>query len=312
MKRQTLLSLLTLLCVAAFSVTGCRNSTEPVQDESLTASIDAADVISGALGSDNGGLNDQLTDITDLANGGFNFSASSPDELTLMNNGTRHGVIRNRVYDAATQTWTITIVRNFDNRQMSGNWSRQYRVRFSRAGVGQQFLRVGTSTADRVDFEIVSDSCSGNFKSPRVTHKLNRLEGSLRGAISFADTANPTVTINSVQTYRRAAVDTLTIGNSVRTSNHSLTMTLNNVVVPLRPARRFQSIYARATSGTISGTYQADITFTRGESYDERQVNREYSVDLSEERNGRFPISVRGRRGEFRGNFEPISGWLIP
>ncbi|MCS7013966.1 MAG: hypothetical protein RMI34_10455 [Chloroherpetonaceae bacterium] len=315
MKRLSFFPLL-LAGFIAFAAAGCQNATGPVQDDSLLATIDAAEVIAGAIGSDNGGLHDQLTDIVELSLDGVLGLVAVPDEPNLMDNRpgpmlSRGGVVRRREYDPNTQTWTITVQRTMNSPVVQGSWMRQYRLRFSRNGVGQQFFRTNNQYADLVTFEIVPDSCSGSFKSPRISHRLTRLEGAVRGTISVADTANPIMTINSTAPYRRAAIDSLKIGEALRVSNHTVTATLRDVVVPLSRARRFQNIYARATSGTISGTYTANITFVRGEQYEESQVNREFTIDLSQERNGRLPLSLRGRRGEFRGFFEWVPGLFM-
>ncbi|MFN3392928.1 MAG: hypothetical protein ACK41G_07980 [Candidatus Thermochlorobacter sp.] len=286
---------------------GCQTASEPAQDESQLASLDASTVISGAIGSDNGGLNDQLTDIVELTSDGMlNFIASPDPTLS------RNGMIRRREYNPANQTWTITVQRSINTPTVQGSWTRQYRLRFSRNGVGQQFLRTNNQLADLVTFEIVPDSCTGYFKNRQLSHRLTRLEGALRGTISFADTANPIMTLNSAAPYRRSGIDSLTAGDALRISNHTITATLRDVVVPLNRTRRFQNIYARATSGTITGTYTARITFVRGETYSESEVNREFSIDLSQERNGLLPISVRGRRSEFKGSCQWVSGAFLP
>lgn len=314
MKRLSFLSLF-LVGVVAFAASGCQNATGPAQDESLPATLDAADAIASAMGSDNGGLHDQLTDIVELSlDGVLGFGGALPNEFGLADHRptlSRGGVIRRRDYDPNTQTWTITVQRTMNSPMVQGSWMRQYRLRFSRNGVGQQFFRTNNQFADLVTFEIVPDSCSGNFKGPRMSHRLTRLEGAVRGTISVADTANPIMTLNSTAPYRRSAIDSLRIGEALRVSNHTVTATLRDVVVPLGRTRRFQNLYARATSGTISGTYTANITFVRGERYEESQVNREFTIDLSQERNGRLPLSLRGRRGEFRGFFEWVPGFFL-
>ncbi|PIO47443.1 MAG: hypothetical protein CMR00_10340 [[Chlorobium] sp. 445] len=314
MKRSSLF-LRAAFALILLGAIGCQTASEPAQDESQLASLDAATVISGAIGSDNGGLNDQLTDIVELTSDGvLNFMAS-PDAATLLDNRpmlSRNGMIRRREYNPANQTWTISVQRSINTPTVQGSWTRQYRLRFSRDGVGQQFLRTNNQLADLVTFEIVPDSCTGYFKNRQLSHRLTRLEGALRGTISFADTANPIMTLNSAAPYRRSGIDSLTAGEALRVSNHTITATLRDVVVPLNRTRRVQNIYARATSGTITGTYTARITFVRGETYSESQVNREFSIDLSQERSGILPISVRGRRGEFRGSCQWISGAFLP
>jgi hypothetical protein len=309
-----LFSILTLAAFISLAATGCRNALDPTQDESLLASMDAAEVIAGAIGSDNGGLHDQLTDIVELTFDGTVIPLAFSDDITLLNNLpmlSRNGVVRRREYNPATQTWTITVQRTLNTPMVQGSWARQYRLRFSRNGVGQQFFRTNNQVADLVTFEIVPDSCTGSFKNRRISHRLTRLEGAVRGTISLADTANPIMTVNSTAPYRRSAIDSLTIEDAQRISNHTVTATLTNVIVPLNRTRRFQNIYARATSGTISGTYTANITFIKGETYEERQVNREFNIDLSQERAGRLPLSLRGRRGEFRAFFEWVPGFFL-
>jgi len=298
-----LFSILALAASLSLVAIGCRNATEPIQDESLLASMDAAEVIASTMGSDNGGLHEQLTDVVELTFDGSIIPLAFFDDAQFLHHNpmlSRNGVVRRREYNPATQTWTITVQRSFNTPAIQGSWTRQYRLRFSRNGVGQQFFRTNNQVADLVTFEIVPDSCTGSFKSPRISHRLTRLEGAVRGTISLADTANPIM-----------AIDSLTIGDAKRISNHTVTATLSNVVVPLNRARRFQNIYARATSGTISGTYTANITFINGETYEERQVTREFNIDLSQERAGRLPLSLRGRRGEFRGFFEWVPGFFL-
>jgi hypothetical protein len=48
---------------------------------------------------------------------------------------------------------------------------------------------------------------------------------------------------------------------------------------------------SKKVSGTITGTYTANITFTRGDGYTEKNVNREINITLG---NGKARIKVVG------------------
>jgi hypothetical protein len=305
------------LSLATFATTGCKEDSVNVAAENL-ASQDAADVIAGEVGTESGGINDQLTDMAD-----FN---SSPVFSMQESGAFENGVSENhrygryvKTYNPTTQTWTVVIESNFTGANRWKSWKRGYEYSFSKNNVKQQFFVVGGVMADTINFRILTDSCRGEFTSPRVSHKLKTLSGSIVAAVSISG-ADTLLTVNSATPRVRSAVDTITVRNSVRTSDHTLTATLNNVVVPMNLAKRLpEKAYqgrrirnARPISGTISGDYTAFMTFQRGDSYSEREVNRQFTITFgNNSASAEVGIKVTGSRGgSFEGSFNLETGEL--
>jgi hypothetical protein len=87
-----------------------------------------------------------------------------------------------------------------------------------------------------------------------------------------------TVTVNTFNggAYTRVGKDTMRLRNAERTIDHRLTMTFTNVVGP----RGSRLELSQKTGGTITGTFSAKITFTRGDLYREREINRTFTILL--------------------------------
>ncbi|MDX2129256.1 MAG: hypothetical protein SFU91_09500 [Chloroherpetonaceae bacterium] len=322
MKRNPVFLAIMAAIFVAFSFSSCKddNLSSTTDDTSVQATTEAAESVIGAVGSDNGGLNDQLTDLADLSiNGGASFSSFSGSKFGFeeempsisannsnSNNSTRHGLIRRRSYDSTSQYWTVTVVRNYSNILRSAAWTRQYKYRYSRNGVGQQFLRVNSTIADKIEFEIVSDSCSGSFKNPVVSHKLLGLEGKVEGVITLG--TDTTMTINSTLPYKRSATDTVAFGQVKRVTDQVITMSLKDVVVRVNMSRRFRGMYSRPTSGTLTGNYKADRVVTVGDSTRSRSVNRDFTVDFSSDTTSdNFTLDIGGFGAQglrFKGGLE--------
>jgi hypothetical protein len=75
----------------------------------------------------------------------------------------------------------------------------------------------------------------------------------------------------------------------VRTLDHTLNLTFTDVKGP----RGLRGDVHRNLSGTISGTYDATVTFQRGDSYSEKTVNRTFTIELG---NGDATLRIRGVR----------------
>ncbi|MCS6989403.1 MAG: hypothetical protein NZM06_07790 [Chloroherpetonaceae bacterium] len=304
MQPSKLFSLASAALIAlSFLPMGCKdNASNPVAEN--LASEDAANVIAGEIGTQSGGVNDMLTDLTDLrrspifaspedgGSGGFGFHDQGFG---------RYGTYT-RTYDPQTQTWTVVIEASFQNPRHSGSWRREYKYFFSKNNVKQQFFITNGVMADKVNFEIVESGCSGQFTNPRISHQLTALRGSVEATVSVS--GNDTLlTVNSVQPRYRAAIDSIRIRGGLRTSNHNLTLTLNNVVVPTSLERRLpEEVFAgrrfrnvRPISGTITGTYNAFITFQRGDRYDEREVTRNFTITFGNGGGDSVDLEVTGR-----------------
>jgi hypothetical protein len=263
MKFRTLTLMVAALGLLA--LVGCSedDATSPGASTLATADKDAAEAIATDLGSDDGGLVDQLSDAVDFA-GGIDLGAKAAGECEGL---------RDAVYDDATGTWTITIERE---RGEVGDvpyaaFTRVYTVRFlDAAGEPQERYDVDGSLANTIEFAIVSGS--GLHATRRVEHALDALEGQF----VIADAHTELVTING--TYLRSGTHSLANDRFSREHSGTLTLALTDVVAPRGAGRDLSA----AVSGTVSGTYEATITVTRGDDYTEKEIYREFTVELGD------------------------------
>jgi hypothetical protein len=123
----------------------------------------------------------------------------------------------------------------------------------------------------------------GYHRTPFRVHRLD----SLAGDWVVTNLNTPVVTVNG--TYYRSGTDTLRTRNAERTHDNALSATFINVTRP----RRGLAGTTDAISGTITGTYTATITFTNGDLYKERTVNKSFTIDLS---GADAEINIEGRR----------------
>lgn len=289
MKSPKFMSLL-LTTFAAFVMTACdKNNPMEAQNNEL-ATEDAAESIASAIGSDNGGAVDQLSDVMELASFG-RLQAQSEDGLSKSSG---FGKI-DTSYDAATGTWTLKLSRERGNPDgvPYAQISRTYTYQFlNKNGQPQKYWKVGADTAYTIKFNIVEGT--GTHRTNRLSQKLTGLSG----AFTATGVNTRIVTING--SYQRSAVDTITTREAVRTLDHTLKLTFTNVQGP----RGHRLDLARKFTGNISGTYDAFVTFQRGESYSEKTINRTFSIELGD---GNANIRIRGLL--FKGNL--LLGELI-
>lgn len=262
---------------AAFAMTACDNQSPVSSQNDEIATEDAAESIASAIGSDNGGAADQLSDVMEIASFG-RLQAQAEEGLSKTSG---FGKI-DTSYDAATGTWTLKLSRERGNPNgvPYAQFSRTYTYQFlNKTGQPQKYWKVGADTAYTIKFNIVEGT---------GTHRTNNLSQQLTG-LSGAFTATGVntrmVTING--TYQRSAVDTITTRNSVRTLDHTLKLTFTNVQGP----RGHRLELTRKFTGNISGTYDAKVTFQRGESYSEKTINRTFSIELGD---GHANLDIRG------------------
>ena len=261
MNPRTITLLLALL--GAIALTGCSDNDATTPDASVpaTAEKDAAAVIATDLGSDDGGLVDQLSDAVAFAGG---------VDLGAKDSGDCEG-LRDAVYDDATGTWTITIERergDIDGVPYAA-FSRVYTLRFLDAeGNPQERYMVEGSAANTIEFNIVSGD--GIHRTFRVEHTLDPLEGQF----VITDANTDLVTING--TYLRSGSHHLDNDRFTRDHVSTLNLELIDVKAPRGAARDL----SEAISGTVTGTYEATITFVRGDDYTEREIYREFTIEL--------------------------------
>ncbi|MGQ9804507.1 MAG: hypothetical protein ACUVRP_00325 [Chlorobiales bacterium] len=301
MNRKSLFSLLSAALIGTLLLsTGCKNddAVNPIV-ESL-ASEDAANVIAGEVGTESGGVNDMLSDMTDFRNSPV-FGNEDGGHAFLNETGTSRYGNYTRTYNPDTQTWTVVIEAALQSSFRTGAWRREYQYFFSKNGVKQQFFITTGVMADKINFAIVESGCSGQFTNPRISHQLTALRGSVEAVVSISNN-DTLLTVNSVVPRYRAAIDSVKIRGGLRTSDHNLTLTLSNVVVPTRleqrlpeqniGGRRFRNV--RPISGTISGTYNAKMSFQRGDTYSEREVTRNFVINFGNSTGESVDVEVTG------------------
>lgn len=273
-----------VLTFAMLLLVGCnKDSLDPAADETatLTASDDAAESVAGNISEDTGGLTDQMGDLLSLAgNNGFAKLGQDGDVEEI-----------SREYDPITGTWTIIIERERSNPAGTHSASiyREYTLQFLNAdGEPQQFWLTNGDTARTIQFDIVAGS--GEHHTPRIDHYLTGLSGSF----TATNVHTELITING--SYFRSGVDTLTTNRLQRTMDHSLDLTVTDLTGPrgIRPRN-----LSEALSGTISGTYHAFITWTRGEAYRETEINRSFTIVIGD---GTAEIDLGGKR--YRSNLQ--------
>ncbi len=195
---------------------------------------------------------------------------------------------KNGTYDPITGVWTIVVSRErgSEDGQMYAKIERTYRVQFlNKYGQPQKYWLVDQDTAYTVKFAIIA--ASGEHRTPKVTQALKNL------AADFIATGVNTdmVTING--NYTRSAANTITTDRVVRTHDYTVDLLFTDVKGP----RGSRLDLSQKVSGTVTGTYKATITFTRGDAYQERNIEREINIELG---SGEADIHLGG--GRYRGD----------
>lgn len=248
----------------------------------MGAEPDAAGAIAGAMGENTGGLMDSIGDILEIS-GGSPFQGLGKADAGLLAKP-REDVVP--IYDQSNGRWLITFTREYGNPSgvRYGSITRTVTVRFARMGLySQRRYIMNGDTASRIELNILSGS--GRHKSPRFSQRLNFIGA----ALVATGTNTETDTING--TYRRSASDTITTAKSRRTMDY----TLNLDLVDLRGPRGDRGSLVEAVSGTLTGSFTGHVTFETGESYNEKDISREFSIEL-----GDSPvIKIRGRKYAF-------------
>lgn len=255
---------------------GCskENSMEPTVTTSLEANADVAESVAGAVGEESGGVMDQVGDVFDLTKS-FQLGKAAGDGFL------DH---REATYDETTGTWTLVVQRE---RGTSGDipygyWDRTFTYQFFNAeGAVQQYFVTAGDTARTINFNIIDGN--GYFTNNRVAHDLKELSGSFVATHANQDL----ITVNG--TYTRAAVDTITTQNFTRISDHVINLTVTDLVGPKGTRRNL----AEKVSGTITGTFHADIVFDGERGYAEKTVDRDVNIVIGD---GEAEIAIGGQK----------------
>lgn len=298
--RRLIIPASAVLLFGSMLLTGCKKDDDNPSSASNTMETSATDdavlSISGAMGDDNGGASNTVGDMIALA---------SPDGVAGLASklakadGSEGTMTVDTTYDPTSGWWSMTVTkeRGSSSGLYYAKFARSYRYQFLKNNVPQRYWRVagasGTDTATVIKFVIVSGT--GEFHTPHIHQVLK----SLTGSFTSVNTNTDTITVNSDAPYVRSGVDTLTLANSMRTLDHAVTMTFTGIKGPrLRPnstilTRRTLTTH---TTGTVAGTYTAKVTVQRGESYNEKTIDRQFTITLS---GGRGSIGVNGEGRRF-------------
>ena len=256
---------------------GC-DAANPTDDTLTTsASADVAASVSSLVSEDTGGLLDQVGDVFDLAIAG----SINAQSATLAHKEAGVDSLIERSYDEATGTWTLSFTREHisDDGLRQASFSRIYEVQFLDAiDQPQQFFVTDGDTARSINFTIEG---SGSVETPH----LSATRSNITGAFTATGVHTDEVTVNG--TYGRSGAHTLTTDNAVRTLDYDLAVEVIDLVGP-KGSRRDLS---QKISGTINGTYTAKATFTRGDLYRERDIDRTVTIIINE---GEATITVEG------------------
>lgn len=267
--------MLLTVAMSVLLVTACSddNGVEPTPESPISSSSDAAESVAAAIGEQSGGVVDQVGDVIELT------------QSIRLGKAVGDGFIDHREasYDETTGTWTLMLQRErgIPGQIPYGSWERVFTYQFlNAAGEPQKRFITDSDTARSIHFNIVEgDGYHENF---RLKHDLTEIQG----AFVATNTHLETITVNG--TYRRAAIDTLTTQRFTRASDHELDIQVIDLVGP-KGSRRDLS---QKLSGTITGTFHANITFDGERGYAEKTVDKDIYIVID---SGEAEIDVDGK-----------------
>src|ERR1035437_2577921 len=285
--KSILVSSIFFLTIIFFA--GCKSNDNSMVNSLQTqpdanATQDALYSVAANVAIDNGGV---LEDMSDVLQSASITGIVDEDDNGMMNFGHNHTGVTKQ-YDLTTGWWTVTVTRHRGN--MFGfyfaDYSRVYQDQFlNKDGQFQKFYIVPNGstfdTAYTFNHKIVSGT--GILITPKVNHQLTALSG----AWTVTGTNTPVVTLNSTPPYVRSVSDTVNRSASVRTLNGTLTLNFINITGPRGSGLNWH----RKTSGTITGTYHAVVTFQKGTTYTETTIDRIINITLGGQQ---IPVRIKG------------------
>ena len=264
-KRFVVLLCAVFLFSAALFIAGCKKNDSNPLTNSTTAvtedAADAADAVSDALASNNGGAMDQVNDVFEIA-GGVGVGGS------VLNKTYANASLSGATYDSTTMSWTMTLTKG-DSLLLPlyyGYWTRVYWLQFRANGQPQKTRNTNGVPADTIEHKLLGGT--GYFFTPRLVHHLI----SISSDWTASNVKTDTVTVNG--TYSWSGTDTIKVlARKGTVLVRTITLDFQNVRGP-KGARRTRS---DATSGTISGTYDATVTTPAGVV---RHVDKTFTIVL--------------------------------
>jgi hypothetical protein len=236
-------------------------------NEVLTPDRDAAESIAGALAVGTAGVVDQVADLC-----GFLTENRQVDKYLQKKFPSRFYTMF-KSYDNDLQEWTISIDKSRGDSLYYPyyNVHRTYTLQYLNSdNEPQKYYVTDSDTAYSAIFKLTA--ASGIFLTRRISHQLDSLN--CNWTVTNANLND--VTING--DYYRAAVDTISGWSRLRTSQNLLQLDLADVVAP----RGSDPYLYQAVSGSISGSFDAFITFISGSAYSETTLHRDLDITLDD------------------------------
>jgi len=248
-RRNFTILVLGTLTMAAFFAAGCKKNDSPPNTPSVTASADvsdAADAVSDALASNNGGAMDQVNDLFEISGG----VAVSGGVLGKTFGDT---TINGAVYDSSSMSWTKVITRgdSLFAPAFYGYWTRVYWLQFRSDGHAQEFRKTNNIVADTIWHKLLGGT--GYFWTPRLVHHLLSISSNW----TVSNTNTDTVTINGTYTWSGIdSIKSIVLARKGRVLTRTIALLFENVKGPRGP----RIARSTGTSGKIVVTYSATVT----------------------------------------------------
>lgn len=264
MKQRFFLSVCMIMLIISsfFFLMAC---SEEKSEQKLVPDRDVAETLAGAISYNTGGAIDQISDLCEF----LDVNDTTKVEQVILKNFSPKSVSINRTYDSLNGFWTINVekIRGDSLSAPFAHILRKYTLQFLNVNnIPQRNYVTAADTARTVLFSIKRGY--GKHLTRRISQQLD----SLSGAWTVTNAHLPEVTING--TYYRAATDTIRGFNRLRNSDHQLELNFNNIVAP----RGVHPNIYQAVSGSLSGTFDAVITFISGTAYNETVIHRDFNV----------------------------------
>jgi len=278
-KRILTVFFIAIFLVAAAFIAGCKKNDSNPASTSTTATLsdeatDAADAVSDALASNNGGAMDQVNDVFEIAGGvgvgGGVLGKTSSDSLSV-----------GKLYDTTSMAWIISVFKqkNTPLQPYYGIWTREFWLQFRANGQPQKFRKTNGAFADTIIHQLKGGT--GYFWTPRLVHHLD----SISSQWTASNTNTDTVTING--RYFWSGIDTIKAAARLgRVLHHSISMTFVDVKGPSGP----RLVRSEKTSGTINVDYTATVTLAGKELY---SITKSFTIVLG---GGDATFSINGLR----------------
>lgn len=293
LSHRLLMPLCASLCALLLVLSGCDSSGSSTEPLEVTAD-EAAEDIALALATDPGGTLDDVEDAASVASvltRTASMRTASPSVAHA-----RHLSPTTCSFNNSAVLWTCGFDVTRSGERGTVTVARTYEVQFLDAeGTPLPFYEVGATTASTLSFDVTSGS--GTVTTERVdnNYTINTSQWTLSDITDAEATLNGTV--------RRTMNGTLTGENATRTRTATVSSTARDLVWIREEG---------PSSGSLSGSYSAEVTITRDGESATRTVEAAYTVMFTD---GQAELTFTGEGSRFNGasfRFDVESGDLLP